>query len=738
MKITRLILIILSVIAMDAKLCAQSFIMRYDLDQNSIPNFVAAAPDGGYVISQNLDYSSPGNVYIEIPYVLKTDSLGVPQWYNQYPINPATTTKGSRKIIPLTGGDFVFFPLQRDDMFDTYDQSMLYKLDSMGTPFAAKKSNWGPFATSGFSINPKKINYNTNIITSLVRTYSYNGTNGPCCYNFYLLQSDDNLNFTTTIKIDDPTTNYQTFSSVEEIYTNNNLTGFLVGSEISQMARIMSMDTAGVIQWYKGYDYTHIVKIIQDGNSFLILGKNSVNNVFFDSYLHKVDLAGNTIFFKVITAADPIILTDIVRKDSTYLISGLSRLITNPFTYSGIILKTDLAGNVMQAYKSSDSLYTYAGIDQFGMDFMFLKKTSSQSTSSFAFERIQLDDMGCGYNPYAVFSTDTLVTDTLLSATTTPLSAFSFTPDAMPYTVDTLANLPYCGPLCQDVLINITATGCGSYESPSGNYVWTTSGIYTDTVPRGFCDSIFTVNLTILPAAFTTISGDSAACAGSIVSLSATPGYSNYIWSTGATTTSIAATISGVYTVTVTNTFGCTADTSFELIIHPQPTTIIMAQGPVSFCAGDSVKLVATPGMSTWQWYRYNSPISGATANNYTAKLQGRHYCIGTDANQCADTSNKIHIVIPCIQLGPSIERLLATDIMTVYPNPANDLLHISIPVIIEVSSLVIYNITGTKVFSDINYLGDITLDVSGLQAGMYLLEVQQGEHWLRKKFVIE
>ena len=45
---------------------------------------------------------------------------------------------------------------------------------------------------------------------------------------------------------------------------------------------------------------------------------------------------------------------------------------------------------------------------------------------------------------------------------------------------------------------SLTASACDSYTSPSGNYIWTTSGIYHDTLP-GFqgCDSIITVNLTI-------------------------------------------------------------------------------------------------------------------------------------------------------------------------------------------------------------------------------------------------
>lgn len=45
---------------------------------------------------------------------------------------------------------------------------------------------------------------------------------------------------------------------------------------------------------------------------------------------------------------------------------------------------------------------------------------------------------------------------------------------------------------------SISPTACNSYVSPSGNYIWTTSATYMDTIQNASgCDSVITVNLTI-------------------------------------------------------------------------------------------------------------------------------------------------------------------------------------------------------------------------------------------------
>jgi hypothetical protein len=71
-----------------------------------------------------------------------------------------------------------------------------------------------------------------------------------------------------------------------------------------------------------------------------------------------------------------------------------------------------------------------------------------------------------------------------------------------------------------------------------------------------------------------------------------------YLWSTGATTSSITATQSGTYTVTVTNSYGCTASANIPITIVTTPPTIT---GITAICSGKSTTL-STSGGGTYFW----------------------------------------------------------------------------------------------------------------------------------------
>ncbi|HRF17756.1 MAG TPA: hypothetical protein PK977_06290, partial [Chitinophagaceae bacterium] len=85
---------------------------------------------------------------------------------------------------------------------------------------------------------------------------------------------------------------------------------------------------------------------------------------------------------------------------------------------------------------------------------------------------------------------------------------------------------------------------------------------------------------------------------GSSVTLVASSATS-YLWSNGATTQAITVGTSGNYSVTVTNSFGCSAASAPTAVtVNPNPQATITASGPTTFCNGGSVTLTASAGTS--------------------------------------------------------------------------------------------------------------------------------------------
>ncbi len=128
--------------------------------------------------------------------------------------------------------------------------------------------------------------------------------------------------------------------------------------------------------------------------------------------------------------------------------------------------------------------------------------------------------------------------------------------------------------ICAGQLVNLSASSGSSYIWSNGattqNVTVNTSGTYTVTVTNSSSCSAVSAPIGIIvntsPIATITPSGSTTICTGQSVTLTASSG-SQYLWSTGATSQSINATVSGNYIVTVTNSNSCTAVSSAQSVI---------------------------------------------------------------------------------------------------------------------------------------------------------------------------
>ena len=145
------------------------------------------------------------------------------------------------------------------------------------------------------------------------------------------------------------------------------------------------------------------------------------------------------------------------------------------------------------------------------------------------------------------------------------------------------------------------------------------------------CQASDTVALTFLSLPTPSLGPDQTPCTGAPVTLN--PGsFSAYLWSNGATTTTISPTASGTFAVTVTDVNGCQG-TDAILLTFTSPTSFSLGADS-TLCADTSVLLSGPSGMATYLW------STGANSASLLATTGGTYSLTVTAPNGCpsADT----------------------------------------------------------------------------------------------------
>jgi PKD repeat protein len=250
-------------------------------------------------------------------------------------------------------------------------------------------------------------------------------------------------------------------------------------------------------------------------------------------------------------------------------------------------------------------------------------------------------------------------------------------------------------------------------NSTADSIIVTTGGSYTVTVHNGTDSAVSAPTVVVIapaPDTAVTLSGLSPLCPGDSVTITASSGLS-YLWNTTATTQNITVYTTGNYTVTVTNSNGCSA------VSTPQAVTFNIAATDTISLSGLVLTSLAE---SSYQWYQGATLLAGNTSQTYTATQNGVYYVSVTNPAGCSAVSDSITIT------GVGINEITATE-YKIYPNPASDqiqidLSHIDQTTMSELSNIVIYNMLGEQVKAV--SISQTSISVSGLSDGVYVIAV--------------
>lgn len=244
------------------------------------------------------------------------------------------------------------------------------------------------------------------------------------------------------------------------------------------------------------------------------------------------------------------------------------------------------------------------------------------------------------------------------------------------------------------------------------------------------------------PVAIIDPSGTVSECKSVPVTLSTESGNTlSYQWMkngsdiNGATDAIYITSQAGNFQVSVNSLTGChaaSATTHINRIANPEAVITPLGNPDICLAGFVDLKLNDIDGAS-YEWYRNNALLSGATQSLYHATATGSYKANVTNAAGCSKISKKLKVSSSC---KTSVDNAPA-DFLQVYPNPVSGMLQINQNFTPD-GELRIYNMLGQLVMLKSFDSPTMLLDVSQFSRGIYVIQLKNVEGIKQAKFVKE
>jgi hypothetical protein len=236
--------------------------------------------------------------------------------------------------------------------------------------------------------------------------------------------------------------------------------------------------------------------------------------------------------------------------------------------------------------------------------------------------------------------------------------------------------------------------------NPAGTEVFTNVG------PNG-CDSTVTVALNVLPAL--TGTNNTTICANDSVVINGT--------------TYNAANPIGTEVFTNVGPNGCDSTVTVNLTINTVDTSI----------TNNAPTLTANATGATYQWIdcaNGDTAITGATNANYTVTTNGS-YAVVVTQNGCTDTS----ACIPVTVTGVNNDQL-SVDNNKIYPNPTKGIFTVSLAQLDDNASIIVYSVVGAVIINQQLNSKQTIINLEAYDKGIYFVKITNGNNIVTQRIV--
>ena len=238
---------------------------------------------------------------------------------------------------------------------------------------------------------------------------------------------------------------------------------------------------------------------------------------------------------------------------------------------------------------------------------------------------------------------------------------------------------------------------------------------------------IFIAKVEVTSCATATVSisaaGATTFCQGGSVTLTSTSTNAiSFQWKkngltiSGATNAGFTASVTGSFTLTVTDNCGNSiTSNAINVTVKKLPTAVISPSGIVNICSGDTVLLSAnTAPALTFKWTKNNVTIPGETSSTLKVTTAGVYRVVTTNSNTgCSKTSQPTKVKVTC-------KLSVTEEVVNIYPNPSANsfrLQGITEPVNVEIADL------SGKIIEHAEISGDVSFG-NDLPAGVFLVRI--------------
>ncbi|MDR2834929.1 MAG: T9SS type A sorting domain-containing protein [Bacteroidales bacterium] len=245
-----------------------------------------------------------------------------------------------------------------------------------------------------------------------------------------------------------------------------------------------------------------------------------------------------------------------------------------------------------------------------------------------------------------------------------------------------------------------------------------------------YCKNSDTVVVTFHPFFNSSLPTTITECANSIILNPGNGGY-NYIWNTEATTQTISVTAPGTYTVTVSgDEFGCSVSFSTLVSIYP----------PINISLGEDKSISVNSGVTIGVEPIYDSYLWNTNATSPTIYVLGEDYGEGTQIfwitvfgqYGCSATDTIQVTFTPDFSIIP----IDYNNLLSVYPNPANDVVNFVLKDEI-ISNIIIYSIDGKELINKNINKDNCKIDINNFAVGTYFAKIMLDDNKIIvRKFV--